>query len=95
MQFQVGGNCQEGGRGKPPRATQNKIYKTMLEVKAEKTKRAQDKLARVKDKISVQPRKQPQREAAVAAAAAAAAAKASEDEFVHSDSEGFRVAEIG
>ena len=95
-QFQGGESCQEGegwrGRGKPPRANQNKIVKTMLEVKAEKAKLAQDKLARVKEKISVPPRKQPHREAAAAAAAAVAAAAAdadeeSEGELVHTDSE--------
>ena len=73
------------GRGKPPRANQNKIVKNMLEVKAEKAKIAQDKLARVKEKISVTPRKQPHREAA-----AADADEESEGKLVHSDSEDFQ-----
>ena len=59
-----------------------------MEAKAEKTKHAQEKLAKVKSKIQVEPRKQPQREAALTAAAVAAA-RSSEDEFYHSDSEGF------
>ena len=66
----------------------------MLDFKAEKAKIAQDKLTKVKERISVKPRKQPPREAVAAAAAAAAAAAtaAAEEEereldIVHSDSE--------
>ena len=50
----------KGRRGKPPRVTHNKLYRSMLEGKAEKTKHAQEKLAKVKSKIQVEPRKQPQ-----------------------------------
>ena len=60
----------------------------MLDFKAEKAKIAQDKLAKVKEKISVTPRKQPPREAAAAAAAAEEEEEEeSECELVHSDSE--------
>ena len=59
-----------------------------MEAKAEKTKHAQEKLAKVKSKIQIERRQQPQREAALTAVAVAAA-RSSEDEFCHSDSEGF------
>ena len=57
-----------------------------MEAKAEKTRHAQEKLAKVNSKIQVERRQQPQREAALTAAAVAAA-RSSEDEFSHSDSE--------
>ena len=81
------------GSGKPPSASPSKIVKDMLEFKAEKVKIAQDKLTKVKERISVKPRKQPPREAAAPAATAAAAAitaaaeEESELKLVHSDSE--------
>ena len=52
-----------------------------MDAKTEKIKQKQDKLAKVRSKVHVQPRHQPPREAALVAAAVAAAARSSEDEF--------------
>ena len=57
------------GRGKPPSASPSKIVKNMLDFKAEKAKIAQDKLTKVKERISVKPRKQRPGEAAAATTA--------------------------
>ena len=50
----------------------NKIARDIIEYKAEKAKNIKEKLHRDRDRISVNPRKQPPREAAAAAAASAA-----------------------
>ena len=52
-----------------------------MDAKDEKIKQKQDKLAKIRSKVHVQPRHQPPREAALVAAAVAAAARSSEDEF--------------
>ena len=62
----------------------NKMARDIIEYKAEKAKNIKEKLHRDRDRISVNPRKQPPREAA---AAAAAAAELQYIEMVHSDSE--------
>ena len=53
-----------------------------MEYKAEKAKNIKEKLHRDRDRISVNPRKQPPREAAAAATAADAAAAAAAAELV-------------
>ena len=62
------------GRGRPPKSSLNKMAKSILEHDAEREKIRQAQITKDRDRLPVESRTQPRREAVAAATAAAVAA---------------------